>query len=170
VRTGAITVMIDFFESKAFNAASVGALTMAVSHNSDMSTWAAIGLVLLVVGAFLLIFRKAHIELPMHPTAEAPLADDGQSRILSRFRSCLCPKASGGEPVDGRRQTIAPPFLIEAPSGAFGAGDYRGIGRVITPAAVRIGYMAISHAYGAVQWLPEGARSTKPRCVAHSTL
>jgi hypothetical protein len=85
VRTEAITVMIDFVESKTFNAASVGALTMAVSHNSDMSTWAAIGLALLVVGTFLLIFRKAHIELPKHPTAEAPLADDGQSRILSRI-------------------------------------------------------------------------------------
>lgn len=170
VRTEAITVMIDFFESKTFNAAAVGALTTAVSHNSAMSTWAAIGLALLVVGTFLLIFRKAHIKLPMHPTAEAPLADDGQSRILSRLRSCLCLKASDGEPVGGRRQTIAPPFLIEAPSGAFGAGDYRGIGRIITPAAVRIGYMTISHAYGAGQWLPKGVSSIKSRCVAHSTL
>jgi hypothetical protein len=65
VRTGAITVMIDFFESKTFNAASVGALTMALSHYSDMSTWAAIGLALLVAAAFLLIFRNAHPELPM---------------------------------------------------------------------------------------------------------
>jgi cyanate permease len=65
VRTGAITVMIDFFESKTFNAASVGALTTALSHYSDMSTWAAIGLALLVVVTFLLIFRNAHLELPM---------------------------------------------------------------------------------------------------------
>jgi hypothetical protein len=71
VRTGAVTVMIDFFESKTFNAASVGALTMAVSHYSDMSTWAAIGLALLVVAAFLLIFRNAHIGLPM-PGARLP--------------------------------------------------------------------------------------------------
>ena len=58
-----MTVMIDFFESKTFNAASVGALTMAVSYYSDVSTWATIGLALLAAGAFLLMFRKGRIEL-----------------------------------------------------------------------------------------------------------
>jgi hypothetical protein len=72
--------MIDFFESKTFNAASVGALTAAVSYCSDMSTWATIGLALLAVGAFLLIFRNGRIELPMYPTVVAPRVDDGQSR------------------------------------------------------------------------------------------
>ena len=72
-----MTVMIDFFESKTFNAASVGALTMAVSYCSDMSTWATIGLTLLAAGAFLLIFRKGRIELQMHqrgPTTAPTLA------------------------------------------------------------------------------------------------
>ena len=135
MRTGAITVVIDFFESKTFNAASVGALTMAVSHYSGMSTWAAVGLALLVVGAFLLIFRNAHIELPMHPTAEAPRVDDGQSRNPEQVPMVSLTQNIGWRA--GTRQAIALPFLIEAPSGAFGAGD----DRVITPAVVRIGYM-----------------------------
>jgi hypothetical protein len=93
VRTRAITVVIDFFESKTFNAASVG----------------------------------------------APRVDDGQSRNPERVPMVSLPQNIGWRA--GRWQAIALPSLIEAPSGAFGAGDYRVIGRVITPAVVRIGYM-----------------------------
>ena len=50
--------MIDFLETKSFNAAVVGALTMMVSRYSGTSTWAAIVLALLVVAAFLLTFDK----------------------------------------------------------------------------------------------------------------
>ncbi len=158
--------MIDFFESKLFNAASVGALTIAVSYCADMSTWATIGLALLAVGAFLLIFRDGRNESPMHAAAEAPRVQDGQSRILCGFRSFYTPKSSARWPAGGWRQAIAPPFLIEAPSRAFGAGDYR----VIAPTAARFGHVAISHAHWADQWLPQRARSTKQRSVAHSTL
>jgi hypothetical protein len=50
--------MIDFFETKAFGAATVGALTTMISLYSGMNAWAAIGLGLLVASTFLLIFKK----------------------------------------------------------------------------------------------------------------
>jgi hypothetical protein len=63
--------MIDFFESKAFNAAAVGVLTMTLSRYCGTSTWMAIVLALLVGAVFLLTFEKkgqsgsrAHIRSP----------------------------------------------------------------------------------------------------------
>jgi hypothetical protein len=50
--------MIDFFETKAFGAATVGALTTMVRLYSGANAGAAIGLGLFVASAFLLIFKK----------------------------------------------------------------------------------------------------------------
>jgi hypothetical protein len=50
--------MIDFFETKAFGATIVGALTTIVSLFSSTNAGAAIGLGLFIASAFLLIFEK----------------------------------------------------------------------------------------------------------------
>jgi hypothetical protein len=53
--------MIEFFETKGFNAATVGALTMMVGRFADLSSSHSIGLAPLVATAFLVIFNKIEV-------------------------------------------------------------------------------------------------------------
>jgi hypothetical protein len=78
--------MIDFFETKAFGAATVGALTTFVSGVSGMNAWAAIGLGLLVASAFLLTFEKTALSRSPPDVTSARRADQavfGNSTIAS---------------------------------------------------------------------------------------
>jgi hypothetical protein len=53
--------MLDFFETKPFNAACVGVVTLATCYQTDMNDWLLIVLPMVLVIGYYLAFRKQAI-------------------------------------------------------------------------------------------------------------
>jgi hypothetical protein len=107
--------MIDFFETKAFGAVTVGVLTTMTSLYSGINAWVDMSVGLLIASTFLLMFKKTNLcRSPPDVTSDEKVQLSSEIRQLAQ-----------GIPADPRSADHMAVALLRTGSGGSRLSDHR---------------------------------------------